>query len=97
MRDALKGLYFFTRFAYSFSALGYRQQHLFWKDRPGDFRDQRWLITGASGGIGRAITLGAASHGAAGGGASIGCTPCGKPLRSGGRRLTCPRECVQTD
>ena len=64
MRDALKGLYFFTRFAYSFSALGYRQQRLFWKDRPGDFRDQRWLITGASGGIGRAITLGAASHGA---------------------------------
>lgn len=64
MHDALKGLYFFTRFAYGFSALGYRQQRLFWKDRPSDFRDQRWLVTGASGGIGRAITQGAASHGA---------------------------------
>ena len=64
MRDSLRGLYFFSRFAYSFSALGFRQQRLFWKDRPGDFRDQRWLVTGASGGIGRAITQGAAAHGA---------------------------------
>ena len=64
MRDALKGLHFFTRFAYSFSALGYRQRHLLWKDRDGDFRDQRWLVTGASGGIGRAITQGAAEQGA---------------------------------
>lgn len=64
MRDALKGLYFFSRFAYSFSALGYRKQRLFWKERAVDFRDQRWLVTGASGGIGRAIALGAASQGA---------------------------------
>lgn len=64
MADALKGLYFFGRFAYSFSALGYRQQRLFWKDLPGDFRDQRWLVTGASGGIGRSITQGATSLGA---------------------------------
>lgn len=64
MRDALKGLYFFSRFAFGFSALGYRQQRLFWKERPVDFRDQRWLVTGASGGIGRATTLGAASQGA---------------------------------
>ena len=64
MNDALKGLYFFSRFAYSFSALGYRQQRLFWKDASIDFRDQRWLVTGASGGIGRAITQGAAAHGA---------------------------------
>lgn len=64
MSDALKGLYFFTRFAYSFSALGFRQQSLFWKDQRTDFRDQRWLVTGASGGIGRAITQGAALHGA---------------------------------
>jgi dehydrogenase/reductase SDR family protein 12 len=64
MSDALKGLYFFTRFAYSFSALGYRQQRLFWKDGPTDCGGQRWLVTGASGGIGRAITQGAASRGA---------------------------------
>jgi dehydrogenase/reductase SDR family protein 12 len=64
MNDALKGLYFFSRFAYSFSALGYRQQRLFWKNLPTGFGGQRWLVTGASGGIGRAITQGAALHGA---------------------------------
>ena len=64
MHDTLKGLYFFSRFAYPFSALGYRQQRLFWKDRPRDFDRQRWLITGASGGIGRAIAEGAAAGGA---------------------------------
>lgn len=64
MQDALKGLYFFTRFAFSFSALGYRQQRLFWKNKASDFRDQRWLVTGASGGIGQAITQGAAAGGA---------------------------------
>jgi dehydrogenase/reductase SDR family protein 12 len=64
MRDALKGLYFFTRFAYSFSAIGYRQQRLFWKNTDSDFEEQRWLVTGASGGIGRAITTGAADGGA---------------------------------
>jgi len=60
MNDVLKGMYFFTRFAYSFSALGYRQRRLLWKNRPRDFRDQRWLVSGASGGIGRAIAAGAA-------------------------------------
>lgn len=64
MLEALKGLHFFTRFAYSFSALGYRQRRLLWKDAPRDFRDQRWLVTGASGGIGRAIASGAADGGA---------------------------------
>ena len=64
MNDALKGLYFFTRFAYPFSAIGFRQQRLFWKVQPYDFDQQRWLVTGASGGIGRAITEGAASGGA---------------------------------
>lgn len=64
MSDALKGLYFFSRFAYPFSALGYRQRRMFFRDRPIDFRDQRWLVTGASGGIGRAIATGATAHGA---------------------------------
>ena len=64
MHDTLKGLYFFTRFAYPFSALGYRQQRLFWKAKPNNFERQRWLITGASGGIGRAIAEGAAAGGA---------------------------------
>ena len=64
MNDALQGLYFFSRFAVSFSALGHRRQRLFWKDKARDFRDQCWLVTGASGGIGRAIAQGAAAGGA---------------------------------
>jgi dehydrogenase/reductase SDR family protein 12 len=64
MSDVLKGLNFFSRFAYSFSALGCHQRRLLWKDSAADFRDQRWLVSGASGGIGRAIASGAAKHGA---------------------------------
>ena len=64
MLDPLKGLHFFSRFAYSFSALGYRQRRLLWSDFPADFRDQTWLVSGASGGIGRAIASGAADGGA---------------------------------
>ncbi len=64
VRDALNGLYFFTRFAYSFSALGYRQRRLCWSDIGRAFEGQRWLVTGASGGIGKAVTLGAVDGGA---------------------------------
>lgn len=64
MQDALKGLHFFTRFAYSFSALGYRRRRRRWQEPAGDFQDQRWLVTGASGGIGRAIAIGAAGRNA---------------------------------
>lgn len=64
MSDALNGLLFFARFANSFSRLGYRQRRLLWDHPPLDFSGQRWLVTGASGGIGRAITEGAAGHGA---------------------------------
>jgi dehydrogenase/reductase SDR family protein 12 len=62
MHDALKGLHFFTRFAYSFSALGYRRRRRQWQEAASDFDGQRWLVTGASGGIGRAIALGAAER-----------------------------------
>lgn len=64
MHDALKGLRFFSRFAYSFSALGYRQRRRQWQEPASDLHDQRWLVTGASGGIGRAVSLGAAKRGA---------------------------------
>ncbi|MEL7447802.1 MAG: SDR family NAD(P)-dependent oxidoreductase [Pseudomonadota bacterium] len=64
VRDALNGLYFFTRFAYSFSALGYRQRRLCWSDIGNAFEGQRWLVTGASGGIGKAVTQGAVDGGA---------------------------------
>ena len=64
VRDALEGLHFFSRFAYSFSVLGYRQRRFRWKDFAAVFRDERWLVSGASGGIGHAIAAGAAEHGA---------------------------------
>ena len=62
VHDAIKGLHFFTRFAYSFSALGYRHRQRGWQEPAGDFSGQKWLVTGASGGIGRAITTGAAER-----------------------------------
>ena len=64
MSGALKGLLFFGRFANSFSRLGYRQRKLFWRDESLDFDGERWLVTGATGGIGRAITERAVSAGA---------------------------------
>ena len=62
MRDLINGLHFFGRFAYSFSRLGYKQRRLLWTDPPGDFHGQHWLISGASGGIGRAIATAAAER-----------------------------------
>lgn len=64
MNSALKGLAFFGRFANSFSSLGFRQRRLLWDDSPFDFSGQRWLVTGATGGIGRAISEAAVSAGA---------------------------------
>jgi len=64
MNDALKGLLFFGRFAVSFTRLGFRQRKLLWDDAPLDFQGERWLVTGATGGIGRAITEGAVAAGA---------------------------------
>ncbi len=65
MRDLINGLHFFGRFAYSFSKLGYNQRRLLWTNPPGDFHGQNWLVSGASGGIGRAIATAAAERGAA--------------------------------
>ncbi len=64
VREALQGLHFFTRFAFSFSALGYRQRQLLWSSKQASFKAQRWLVTGASRGIGKAIAVGAAARGA---------------------------------
>jgi len=59
-----KLLAFYGRFLPSFSVLGYLARRAFWRDPPGDFRGQTWLVTGASGGIGRAIAEGALARGA---------------------------------
>ena len=64
MNSALQGLVFLARFARSFSRLGYEKRARNWPEQIFDFSGQHWLITGASGGIGRAIVHQAASHGA---------------------------------
>ena len=58
------GIRFYLGFAPSFSKMGYDKRRLGSKPVEADFSGQTWLVTGASGGIGRAITLGAAARGA---------------------------------
>ena len=55
---------FYTRFTASYTQVGYRWRSLSWKKFTPDYRGQHWLVTGASGGIGRYIALAAARAGA---------------------------------
>jgi dehydrogenase/reductase SDR family member 12 len=55
---------FYGRFTLSFTQVGYRARSLGWATVPRDFRGQRWLVTGASSGIGATIALQAARAGA---------------------------------
>jgi dehydrogenase/reductase SDR family protein 12 len=55
---------FYGRFLVSFSAIGYRARSLRWQALPADFRGQTWVVTGATGGIGRAVVEGAVQRGA---------------------------------
>ncbi len=55
---------FYGRFLLSFSAIGYRARSLFWKPFDTSFSGQTWIVTGATGGIGRAIVEGAVRGGA---------------------------------
>jgi dehydrogenase/reductase SDR family protein 12 len=55
---------FYGRFLVSFSAVGYRARALFWTPLRADFTGRTWVVTGATGGIGRAIVEGATSRGA---------------------------------
>ncbi len=63
MKKAIGAAIFYARFAMPFSRIGFRR-------RVGDaalyadFSGQRWVVSGATGGIGRAIALGAAARGA---------------------------------
>jgi dehydrogenase/reductase SDR family protein 12 len=61
---SLASLFFYTRFFSSFSALGYRRAVANQPQLSPDFRQQTWLITGATGGIGRELALHANRHGA---------------------------------
>ena len=55
---------FYARFTLSFTQVGYRARRLFWSDVTPDFRGQHWLVTGATGGLGRQVALTAAKAGA---------------------------------
>lgn len=64
MFRSIASLFFYARFLRSFSALGYRRASSGWAVLQPDFRGQTWLVTGATGGIGRAIALAANRGGA---------------------------------
>ena len=55
---------FYARFTLSFTQVGYRARRLSWQALKADFKGQHWLVTGATGGLGRQIALSAAQAGA---------------------------------
>jgi len=64
MLKSMGSAVFYARFFSRFSALGYRQRERSWVPLKYDFSGQTWAITGATGGIGRAIALVALRSGA---------------------------------
>ena len=64
MLKAIASLVFYARFLLPFSTFGHRRRLAARPAPPFDFRGQRWCVTGASGGIGRAVVLGALRGGA---------------------------------
>ena len=59
-----KTLNFYGRFAPSFTRIGYVIRLLPFRPVSADFSGQSWLVTGATGGIGKAVALLAAAKGA---------------------------------
>jgi NAD(P)-dependent dehydrogenase (short-subunit alcohol dehydrogenase family) len=64
MLRTLAALVFYTRFFLPFSTIGHRRRLARSAPVAVDFRGQTWWVTGATGGIGRAIALGALRGGA---------------------------------
>jgi len=64
MLNALASTFFYARFLRSFSRIGYRRRARGFQPLRFDFSGQRWVVSGCTGGIGRAITLGALAAGA---------------------------------
>ena len=64
MLKTLGSLVFYGRFLRSFSALGFQRRAADWAPLEPDFSGQHWLVTGATGGIGRAVALAANAAGA---------------------------------
>ncbi|USA39448.1 SDR family NAD(P)-dependent oxidoreductase [Pelagerythrobacter marinus] len=59
-----KALTFYGRFLPSFTRIGYVARGLPLRPPAGSLAGQTWLVTGATGGIGRAVAMRAARHGA---------------------------------
>lgn len=64
LQKILGMLAFYGRFSLSFTEIGYRARRLTWSPFTPDFQAQHWLVTGATGGLGRAIALAASAAGA---------------------------------
>lgn len=62
--DLYKIVNFYGRFTPSYTKIGYFGRGLFLKRYSTDYAGQRWMVTGASGGIGKAIMHAAAKGGA---------------------------------
>jgi dehydrogenase/reductase SDR family protein 12 len=64
-RDLMKIINFYARFTPSYTKIGYYARRLTWgRNPPLDFAGQKWLITGASLGLGKAMMKAAAEAGA---------------------------------
>jgi dehydrogenase/reductase SDR family protein 12 len=63
-RQIVGAMVFYGRFAASFSQVGYLARRMFWPALNPDFRGQRWLVTGGSGGLGRQMVWAALKGGA---------------------------------
>ena len=63
MNKSLGAAFFYARFALPFSRIGFHR-HVGASALQADFSGQRWVVSGATAGIGQAIALGAAAHGA---------------------------------
>ncbi|MBL8336334.1 MAG: SDR family NAD(P)-dependent oxidoreductase [Rhodoferax sp.] len=64
LQQLRKIMVFYGRFTPSYTQIGYRARSLLWRNPKADFSGQHWVVTGASGGLGRFIALEAARLGA---------------------------------
>ena len=64
LQQLRKLMVFYGRFTPSYTQIGYRLRSLLWSHAQPDFSGQHWVVTGASGGLGRFIALEAARCGA---------------------------------
>ncbi len=64
LANAIRGTMFFSGCLASFTQIGYATRRFMWQKSARDFSGQTWVVTGASGGIGRAIAEEAVRGGA---------------------------------